>query len=169
MRDVVGDLQLENINGPITATNITGSVIAESVNNADHRRAGRGGCTACRDLTVFTEWRRHADAAGELRRPSCISTARSGEIVSDFELDMKPSKPLIERNEGRGGVSVRMEDVIVATVNGGGPVVRVKTLNGSIKIEKARRLKKSSAPPRSTSPRCPSLCRRPEKGSGMRR
>lgn len=32
VRDIVGDLQLENINGPITATNITGSVIAESVN-----------------------------------------------------------------------------------------------------------------------------------------
>ncbi len=30
VRDIVGDLQLENVNGPITATNITGSVIAES-------------------------------------------------------------------------------------------------------------------------------------------
>ena len=37
---------------------------------------------------------------------------------------------------GFGGVSVRMEDVIVATVNGGGPVIRVKTLNGTIKIAK---------------------------------
>ena len=33
VRDIVGDLELENVNGPITATNITGSVIAESVNN----------------------------------------------------------------------------------------------------------------------------------------
>src|SRR6187401_1128639 len=33
VRDIVGDLELENINGPITAANINGSVIAESVNN----------------------------------------------------------------------------------------------------------------------------------------
>ena len=30
-----------------------------------------------------------------------------------------------------------MEDIIVATLNGGGPVIRIKTLNGGIKIGKA--------------------------------
>jgi hypothetical protein len=56
--------------------------------------------------------------------------------VSDFELDVKPSKPLMERNERRGGVSVKMENVVVATVNGGGPVIRIKTYNGDIKLSK---------------------------------
>ena len=53
-----------------------------------------------------------------------------------LELDVQPSKPLIERNERRGGVSVRMENVIVANLNGGGPVIRIKTLNGGIRIAK---------------------------------
>ena len=108
---------------------------------SDYGRAGRR-CGGRRDFAVLTERRHHADAAGERRAPSFISTARSGEIVSDFELDVKPSKPLIERNEGRGGVSVRMEDVIVATVNGGGPVIRVKTLNGAHQDRESRRLRK---------------------------
>jgi hypothetical protein len=60
-----------------------------------------------------------------------------GEINSDFELDVQPVKPLIERNERRGGVSVKMENVIVANVNGGGPVIRVKTYNGDIKLGKS--------------------------------
>jgi hypothetical protein len=135
VRDVVGDLELENINGPITATNITGSVIAESVNNpiaVGLAGVAAGGATSLSSLNGDITLTLPASAKAELH----LDTSR-GEIVSDFELDVKPSKPRIERNETRGGVSVRMEDVIVATVNGGGPVIRVKTLNGTIKIAKS--------------------------------
>jgi hypothetical protein len=135
VRDIVGDLELENINGPITATNITGSVIAESVNNpiaVGLAGVAAGGATSLSSLNGDITLTLPANAKAELH----LDTSR-GEIVSDFELDVKPSKPRIERNESRGGVSVRMEDVIVATVNGGGPVIRVKTLNGAIKIGKS--------------------------------
>jgi hypothetical protein len=135
VRDIVGDLELENINGPITATNINGSVIAESVNNpitVGLAGVAAGGATSLSSLNGDITLTLPASAKAELH----LDTSR-GEIVSDFELDVKPSKPRIERNESRGGVSVRMEDVIVATVNGGGPVVRVKTLNGTIKIAKS--------------------------------
>jgi hypothetical protein len=134
VRDIVGDLQLENINGPITATNITGSVIAESVNNpitVGLAGVASGAATSLSSLNGDITLTLPAATRAEFH----LDTAQ-GEIESDFELDVKPSKPLVERKEGRGGVSVRMEDVIVATVNGGGPVIRVKTLNGSIKIAK---------------------------------
>ena len=134
VRDIVGDLQLENVNGPITATNITGSVIAESVNSAitvGLAAIASGGATSLSSLNGDITLTLPAAARAEFH----LDTAQ-GEITSDFELDIKPSKPLIERKEGRSGVSVRMEDVVVATVNGGGPVIRIKTLNGSIKIAK---------------------------------
>ena len=134
VRDIVGDLQIENVNGPITATGITGSVIAESINNpitVGLSGVPSGAATSLSSLNGDITLTLPAATRAEFH----LDTAR-GEITSDFELDIKPSKPLIERKEGRGGVSVRMEDVIVATVNGGGPVIRVKTLNGSIKIAK---------------------------------
>jgi DUF4097 and DUF4098 domain-containing protein YvlB len=134
VRDIVGDLELENINGPITASNITGSVIAESVNNpitVGLAGVASGAATSLSSLNGDITLTLPAAARAEFH----LDTAQ-GEIESDFELDVKPSKPLIERKEGRGGVSVRMEDIIVATVNGGGLVIRVKTLNGSIKIAK---------------------------------
>ena len=134
VRDIVGDLQIENVNGPITATGITGSVIAESINDpitVGLSGVASGAATSLSSLNGDITLTLPAATRAELH----LDTAR-GEITSDFELDIKPSKPLIERKEGRGGVSVRMEDVIVATVNGGGPVIRVKTLNGSIKIAK---------------------------------
>lgn len=134
VRDIVGDLELENINGPITASNINGSVIAESVNNpiaVGLAAVAAGGATSLSSLNGDITLTLPASAKAELH----LDTSR-GEMVSDFELDVKPSKPRIERNESRGGVYVRMEDVVVATVNGGGPVIRVKTLNGTIKIAK---------------------------------
>jgi hypothetical protein len=134
VRDIVGDLELENINGPITASNINGSVIAESVNNpiaVGLAAVAAGGATSLSSLNGDITLTLPASAKAELH----LDTSR-GEMVSDFELDVKPSKPRIERNESRGGVNVRMEDVVVATVNGGGPVIRVKTLNGAIKIAK---------------------------------
>ena len=137
VRDIVGDLELENINGPITATNINGSVIAESVNNpiaVGLAAVVAGGATSLSSLNGDITLTLPASAKAELH----LDTSR-GEMVSDFELDVKPSKPRIERNESRGGVSVRMEDVIVATLNGGGPVIRVKTLNGTIKIAQSGR------------------------------
>jgi len=59
-----------------------------------------------------------------------------GEIFSDFEVEVKPSKPVIERSSDRGGVSVRVESIIIADINGGGSVIKLKTLNGDIKISK---------------------------------
>jgi len=65
-----------------------------------------------------------------------IDSAR-GEIYSDFEVEIKPSKPVIERSNEHGGVAVRIESIIIAEINGGGSVIKLKTLNGDINISKA--------------------------------
>ena len=134
VRDIIGDLQLENVNGPITATNINGTVIAESVNapvSVGLAAVAPGGATSVSTLNGDITLTLPSNVKTELH----VDSGR-GEINSDFELDIKPAKPLIERNEHRGGVSVKMEDVVVATVNGGGPVIRIKTFNGDIKLSK---------------------------------
>jgi hypothetical protein len=134
VRDIVGDLQLENVNGPITATNINGTVIAESVNAevvVGLAAVASGGATSLSTLNGDITLTLPSNVKTELH----LDSGR-GEIASDFELDIKPAKPLIERNEHRGGVSVKMENVVVATVNGGGPVIRIKTYNGDIKLSK---------------------------------
>jgi hypothetical protein len=135
VRDIAGNLELENVNGPITATNINGSLIAESVN--DVITVGLTGiddsaATSLSSLNGDILLSLPANAGFELRMDN-----QRGEIQSDFELDVKPSKTVVDRKEGRDGVSVRLESIIVATVNGGGPVIRMKTLNGDIKITRA--------------------------------
>lgn len=135
VRDVTGTLQLENVNGPITATNINGAVIAESVSNSitvGFSAINASEATSLSSISGDIKLTLPASGGAELR----IDSAQ-GQIESDFELDVKPSKPSIVRNEGRSGVSVRVEDVVVANLNGGGPVIKLKTLSGNIRIQKA--------------------------------
>lgn len=134
--NVTGELHLENTNGPITARNIRGSVIAESVNESIDvsftEIAGAESATALAsvngDLTLAipenTGVRLHLDTA-------------SGQIYSDFEVDAQHSEPIIERDEDDDGIQVRVESIIIVDINGGGPVVRMKTLHGDIRIRRA--------------------------------
>lgn len=132
VRDIVGNLQLSNTNGPITASNISGSVIAESINapidvtfakiddvNASSFETLNG------DITVGIP----ADAGAQLRLDS-----GQGQITSDFDVEVLPAEGTVARNENGNGVSIRVENVIVAKVNGGGPVLRLKTLQGDMHI-----------------------------------
>src|SRR4051812_44707209 len=135
VRDVSGTLQLENVNGPITATDINGAIIAESVSstiNVGFTTINTSEATALSSISGDITLSLPAKAGVELRVDSA-----QGQIDSDFDLDVKPSKPTVVRNEERNGVSVRIEDVVVATVNGGGPVIKLKTLSGNIRIQKS--------------------------------
>jgi hypothetical protein len=135
VRNITGGAELENVSGPINVANMSGSVIAETVDGpitVGFAAVGAGGGTALSSLNGDIAVMLPTGAGVELRIDSA-----NGEIDSALELDLKPSKPMVERNESREGVSVRVEDIVVATINGGGPVVRMTTLNGNIKIGKS--------------------------------
>lgn len=133
--NITGNLTLKNVNGPITATGISGSVIAESVNDTievrfDHLD-GDGAMSMVSvngDLILGLP----ANAGAELHIDSA-----EGEITSDFEVDIVPNKPVVTRDDTQGGVEVKVESVIVARIGGGGPVFKLKTLNGDIRIVKS--------------------------------
>jgi hypothetical protein len=136
VNNVSGDLELSNVNGPITATGITGSVIAESVNDAiDLTFVSFDNAKASSLETVNGELsiRLPAGAGAEIH----LDTSQ-GEIFSDFEVDVQSSKPTVERDEEHGGVEVRIESVIIANINGGGPIIRMISLNGDLNILKAK-------------------------------
>lgn len=135
VRDITGTLHLDNVNGPITASNIRGSVIAESVNETiDISFDDLSGDEAMSMASINGNLRLAipADAGVQLHLDSSM-----GEIYSDFEVEVQPSQPIIERKEDEDGVQVRVESVIIANINGGGPVVRLKTLHGDIQIAKS--------------------------------
>lgn len=132
--NLIGNLELYNTNGPITAKNISGSVIAESVNdtidisfasldpdNASSMDSING------DLILGLP-----DGVGVTTQ---LDTSQ-GEIYSDFEVEVQPAEQVVEREEDEDRVSIYIESVIVAKINGGGPIVRMKSLHGDINIRK---------------------------------
>lgn len=134
VRDIEGKLQLRNVNGPITATNISGSVIAEAINKditIDFIKVDNDSVSALNSINGDLKLGITSDIGVELHLDN-----NRGEIMSDFEVEVQPSKPVVNREEGRGGVTVKVENAIVAKVNGGGPIIKMKTLNGDIQINR---------------------------------
>jgi hypothetical protein len=132
--NVSGNLELSNVNGPITASGISGSIIAESVNDTIDLSF-----VSIDDVNTTSLESMNGDL--NLHIPANMGAqiqldASQGKIISDFEVDVQPSTPTIERNEDDGGVEVRVESVIIANINGGGPVIRMKSMNGDIHILK---------------------------------
>ncbi|MEM6576183.1 MAG: hypothetical protein AAF736_18045 [Pseudomonadota bacterium] len=133
--DVNGEFELSNVNGPITATNVSGSVIAESVN--EDIRIELTGLESDHALSL-TSVNGNLTVAlpNETGAEFHIDTAR-GNIYSDFEVEVRPTKPMVDRSRKGRGVKVKVGTVITALVNGGGPVIKTKTLNGDIQIAKS--------------------------------
>lgn len=135
VRNVEGTLHLENTNGPITATNISGSVIAEAINeniDVSFRAIDPENPMSFNSINGDLIIGIPANAGVELH----LDTSK-GDILSEFEVEVQPTKPVIERQENDSGIAVRVSQDIVATINGGGPVIRMETLNGDIKINKS--------------------------------
>lgn len=133
--NIVGNLALSNVNGPVTARNISGSVIAESVNAAidvsfakiDEVNASSFE-TINGDITVGIP----VDAGAQVHLDS-----GQGQITSDFEVEIMPTDGTVTRDDNGNGVAIRIENVIIATINGGGPVLRLKSLHGDMHIRQA--------------------------------
>ena len=132
--NLIGNLELYNTNGPITAKNISGSVIAESVNDTiDISFASLDAENASSMESINGDLYLGLPANAGAR--TFLDTAQ-GEIYSEFEVEVEPSEQIIERENDDDRVSIRIESVIIAKINGGGPVIRMKSLHGDINIKK---------------------------------
>ncbi|MFK8053664.1 MAG: hypothetical protein AB8F65_11885 [Woeseiaceae bacterium] len=136
VENVRGAMELQNVNGPIEVIGAASSVIAESVNGdiqvsfSDMGNVESGALnTVNGDLVLGLP-----DGASAALH---LDSSR-GDIVTDFEVEVQPSKPIVARNAKGNRTEVKVANVIVAHVNGGGPVIRFKTLNGDIQINKVR-------------------------------
>lgn len=130
---VSGELELNNVNGPITALDITGSVVANTTNGRIEVTFAE--ITPDKPMS-FTTWNGDVQVtfppsfAGELKM-----SAGQGEILSDFEVELVPQTAKVEREEGRG-YRVSIEQEVHGRVGSGGAEFRFKTFNGDILLKR---------------------------------
>ncbi len=136
---ITGDLELNNTNASVNATNVSGSVLAHSLNGKVTVSLDR--ITPSKPMSFSTlngdiDVTLPADTHATLRMKS-----DNGEIFTDFEVRLTPnaSQPMVEDNRGKGGrYRVKLEKATVGTINGGGPDMSFKTLNGNIFVRQRK-------------------------------
>lgn len=134
VKGVNGDMEISNTNGAITLENIGGSVIADALN---------------RDILVtFDSVNQDAPMAFtslngnlDVTFPSdfkCDIKARTenGNIYTDFEMTEKSTSDVKKSRNSNGIYKVTVDKWVAGEINGGGPEMLFKTLNGNVLIRK---------------------------------
>ena len=145
VRNVDGEINVENVNGEVTLRDVSGSVVAHALNG---------------DVTVilqrvdpkkemsFTSMNGNVDVT----LPAAVRAAvrvksDNGEVYTDFDIKLEARAEMRNQETGskderpsRGsrGHQYGYENVMIGTLNGGGPTLRFQTFNGNIYIRKAK-------------------------------
>jgi Putative adhesin len=136
VENVQGELELNNVNGGIKCTGITGSVVASTVNgnvvatfNAIDDKAPMAFTTLNGNVDVSFP----ATAKSNLKLKS-----ERGEIFTDFDIDIDKTQPKTETKKEAGMYQLKLDDWIIGKINGGGPEVLMKNMNGNIYVRKSK-------------------------------
>jgi len=135
VRGLQGELELDNTNGGIAATNIKGSVVAHTTNGSVSVTFDE--ITPDKPMS-FTSFNGNVDISFPpgLKADLRIEPGR-GDILTDFDFELIPTAPKIERNERKGGSRIEIGQDVQAKIGGGGPTFHFKTFNGGIYIRKS--------------------------------
>ncbi len=134
VENVEGEIETNNVNGKIELKNISGAVVASTINGKVE--------------VVFTKINEEVPMAfsslngkidvtfpANLKATAKIRNER-GEIYSDFEMELKKTEPLVEKDEGNNYKKYSIDKWVYGKINGGGPEFLFKNMNGNIYIRK---------------------------------
>jgi hypothetical protein len=132
--NVTGTVELINYNGAITATAISGTVIAETYN---------GDIKIAYDKLTPDTPLSYANYNGDIDlsfpaglKASFKMKTKQGEIYSGFDAQVQKSNPITKTESKTGVYKVKIDDWVKIDVNGGGPEISIQTYNGDIYLRK---------------------------------
>src|SRR5664280_2747120 len=132
--NVTGELEVNNVNDKITLTNISGSVVANTVNgdvNVTFKtvdpKAPMSFSTLNGDVNVTLP----ADTKANLKLKS-----DNGDVFSDFDIDIDKTPAKIDKTTEPGLYKIKKDDWVSGKINGGGPEMMMKNMQGNIYVKK---------------------------------
>lgn len=134
--NVTGELEINNINGPIELTNISGSAVANTINGdlkATFRAVDGNAPMAFSTLNSRVDVTFPASVKANVKLKS-----DRGDVYSDFDIAIDKKQPQATRSNESGMYRVTIDDWVYGKINGGGPEVMMKSMNGSIYVRKAK-------------------------------
>ena len=135
VENVRGELEVNNVNDKITLTNISGSVVANTVNGdvnvtfkAIDPKAPMAFSTLNGDVNVTLP----SDTKANLKLKS-----DNGDVFSDFDIDIDKTPSKIDKTTEPGMYKIKKDDWVYGKINGGGPEMMMKNMQGDIYVKKA--------------------------------
>lgn len=132
--NVKGELEVTNVDGEIKLNNISGSVVCNTVDGnitttfaSVSPDAPMAFSTLDGDINVTFP----ADIRSNFKLKS-----ENGEIYSDFDIEIDKSHPKTSKTNESGVYKVKLEEWIYGKVNGGGPEIMMKNMEGNIYVKK---------------------------------
>ncbi|RIV17258.1 hypothetical protein DYU11_32640 [Fibrisoma montanum] len=136
VENVNGELEINNVNGPIELTNISGSAVANTV-NGDLRAVFRE--VDSKTPMAFSTLNGRVDVTFPSNAKANVKMKSDrGDIFSDFDIDIEKAQPKATRSSQSGMYRVSVEDWVYGKINGGGPEIMMKSMQGSIFVRKAK-------------------------------
>ncbi|HMG08370.1 MAG TPA: DUF4097 family beta strand repeat-containing protein [Mucilaginibacter sp.] len=134
--NVNGVLEITNVNGPIKLTNVSGSVVANTVNGevkVSFKTIDTKAAMAFSTLNGNVDVTFPATLKANVKLKS-----DRGDIYTDFDVVTTQQKPAVSRSNKAGMYSLKIDDWVYGKIDGGGPEILMKNMNGNIYIRKAK-------------------------------
>ena len=133
VENVEGDIEARHHNASIRLTNVAGSVVASTHNGAIRVVLTRIAGDKAMAFTSFNgtvDVTLPASAKANLRMQS-----DRGDIITDFDVQVRPSAAPQIRSDGRQRV-IEVNQSVFGTINGGGPEFELRTYNGDVYLRR---------------------------------
>lgn len=135
IENLKGELEVNNVNDNIRLSGISGSVVANTVNGdvtvefkSIDPQASMAFSTLNGDINVSLP----SDAKANLKLKSDY-----GEVLSDFDIDIEKTPAKIDKISEPGMYKIKKEEWVNGKINGGGPEMVFKNMQGDIYVKKA--------------------------------
>lgn len=131
-----GALEISNVNGYIKLNNVSGSVVANTVNGKVEVTFKTIDPKAA---MAFSTLNGNVDVTfpASLKANVKLKSDR-GDIYTDFDVVTEQHEPKVTRSSNSGMLSLKIEDWVYGKIDGGGPEILMKNMNGNIYIRKAK-------------------------------
>lgn len=133
---VEGELDVKNTNGSVKMSHVAGVVVANALNGnviAVLDRVTPGRPMSFSSLNGTVDVTLPADTKATLKMRS-----DNGDVYSDFDITLGSAGQVTTGKAPGGRYRVQVDKTIAGTINGGGPEIRLTTMNGRVMLRKAK-------------------------------
>jgi hypothetical protein len=130
-----GELEVNNVNDEIIMNGVSGSVVANTVNGdvkvsfkSVDPKAPMAFSTLNGDVTVTLP----SDTKANLKLQS-----ENGDVFSDFDIDIDKTPAKVDKTTEPGLYQIKKDSWVNGKINGGGPEMMMKNMQGDIYVKKA--------------------------------